>query len=497
MKHSLLNQNQMRSNGIIVDDCPVRLSPGNSSTHSIYFPDEDIRIPLQLNGCMSHFVTRLPTKQEMNSCQWLVLTDDAEWDPYSSKFNENENDALSRSVGKIRTERILSSYDSNELRSISSVISLKATVEHAMISGVSTGVKLSVTAQELADNWGVSLSNAEQTLKCTTQHFIRSAVNPIEKRYQTAIQQLKYRQLGSELYRFYSDTMFASKRSVNQNACRQIFVNKAGFCYFDPMKREAEASDALLEFIQHVGIPSALHTDGSKTQTLGSWKALVKQHHIKTTETEPNSPWQNRAEAAIRELKRHVSRLMRKTNSPLSLWDYCCNLVARIKNLTANNYYAAHGRTPVEILTGDTPDISEYMSFQWYQPVWYLDGDSFPNDKKKLGRWVGISHRVGQAMCFWILTENVTIISKTTVQAVTRDELNTTVIHDKLYDLDQRIESKIGNSIPNINLPLPANKRYIFDQDDEECDEAYQKELEKEDMIIYLTLTMTNYCLHK
>ena len=92
------------------------------------------------------------TKQEMNSCQWLVLTDDAEWDPYSSKFNDNENDALSRSVGKICTEKILSSYDYNELRSISSVFFLKATVEHAMISGVSTGVKLSVTAQELADN---------------------------------------------------------------------------------------------------------------------------------------------------------------------------------------------------------------------------------------------------------------------------------------------------------------------------------------------------------
>jgi len=29
----------------------------------------------------------------------------------------------------------------------------------------------------------MSLSNAEQSLKCTTQHFIQSAVNPIEKRY--------------------------------------------------------------------------------------------------------------------------------------------------------------------------------------------------------------------------------------------------------------------------------------------------------------------------
>jgi hypothetical protein len=198
----------------------------------------------------------------------------------------------------------------------------------------------------------VSLSNAEQTLKCTTQHFIRSAFNPIEKRYRTAIQQLRYRQLGSELGRFYSDTMFASKRSVNQNACGQIFVNKAGFCYFVPMKREAEASDALLELIQHVGISSALHTDGSKTQTLGNWEALRKQHHIKTTETKPNSPWQNRVEAGIRELKRNVSRLMRRANSPLSLWDYCCSLVARIKNLTANNYHAACDKT-LDLLGSD------------------------------------------------------------------------------------------------------------------------------------------------
>jgi len=172
---------------------------------------------------------------------------------------------------------------------------------------------------------------------------------------------------------------------------------------------------------------------------------------------------------------------MRRTNAPLSLWDYCCSLVARIKNLTANNYYAAQGRTPMEILIGDTPDISEYMAFHWYQPIWYIDGASFPDDKKKIGRWLGVSHRVGQAMCFWILTENATVISRTSVQAISRDELKTITVTDKLKDFDQRIDSRIGNDLANINLPLPANKRYIFDDDDETCNEAYQRELEKED----------------
>jgi len=195
--------------------------------------------------------------------------------------------------------------------------------------------------------------------------------------------------------RFYSDTMFASKQSVNHYTCGQTFVNKAGFIHFIPMKKEAEASDALLEFIQHLGISSLLHTDGAKIQTQGEWKRIVKQYHIKTSETEPNSPWKNRAESGIRKLKRHTRRMMRRSNSPLSLWDYCCIFVARIRNLTASNYHAAWGHTPHEILTGDTPDISENMAFTWYQPIWYLDNNSFLDDNKRLGRWLGVSHRVG------------------------------------------------------------------------------------------------------
>ncbi len=50
-----------------------------------------------------------------------------------------------------------------------------------------------------------------------------------------------------------------------------------------------------------------------------------------------------------------------------------------------NTTYSAHGRTPHEIVTGQTPDISEYVAFEWYQPVWYMDPDAFPEDKKRLG----------------------------------------------------------------------------------------------------------------
>jgi hypothetical protein len=79
-----------------------------------------------------------------------------------------------------------------------------------------------------------------------------------------------------------------------------------GFQKFIPTESKANAGDALKEFIQDVGIPSVLHTDGSPEQTHGTWAKVVKEFHIKQSLTEPHSPFQNRAEGGIRELKKHT-----------------------------------------------------------------------------------------------------------------------------------------------------------------------------------------------
>ena len=138
-----------------------------------------------------------------------------------------------------------------------------------------------------------------------------------------------------------------------------------------PLECESQASDALLEIIQQVGLPNHLHTDGSKAQMMGEWKSIIKKYHIKTSETEPYSPWQSWAEYGIRELKRHTCRIMQRTKTPTSLWDYVCFYVTCIRNMTVNQHPAAKGRTPYEIVTGETPDISEYTSFSWYQLMVY------------------------------------------------------------------------------------------------------------------------------
>ena len=115
--------------------------------------------------------------------------------------------------------------------------------------------------------------------------------------------------------------MFSSTKSISGNNCGQLFANNKGFCKFIPMEKESEAGDSLAEFIQDVGIPKGMHTDGAKAETLGRWKQITTDYNIRCTRTEPHSPWQNRAERTIKELKKMVRLLMHTQRVPLRLWD--------------------------------------------------------------------------------------------------------------------------------------------------------------------------------
>jgi hypothetical protein len=52
LENTLICPNQMRSHGIEVDDVPRHLSIDGKSSHSIYVPAEDVRLPLVLHGCI-------------------------------------------------------------------------------------------------------------------------------------------------------------------------------------------------------------------------------------------------------------------------------------------------------------------------------------------------------------------------------------------------------------------------------------------------------------
>jgi len=165
----------------------------------------------------------------------------------------------------------------------------------------------------------------------------------------------------------------------------QLFINDIGFYHFIPMKRQSEAGDTLLEFIQEIGVPSSLHTNDAKELTSGKGEQVRRDHGIKQTIAEPYSPFQNRTEVNIRELKKHVRHIISKTRTPKRLWDFCARYIAEIRSLTAQPLYSLHGCTPFEMVTGNTPDISEYLALSWYQPIYYYDAMAFPEKRELMG----------------------------------------------------------------------------------------------------------------
>ena len=77
----------------------------------------------------------------------------------------------------------------------------------------------------------------------------------------------------------------------------------------------------------------------------------------------------------------------------------------------------------MEQVTGETPNISEYLDFGFYNWVWYKDNAGL--GENCIGKWLGIAHQVGNLMSYWILMEAGCVIAcTTTVQCATSPTLS-------------------------------------------------------------------------
>ena len=74
-------------------------------------------------------------------------------------------------------------------------------------------------------------------------------------------------------------------------------------------------------------------------------------------------------------------------------------------------------KTPLEALTRETPDISQYLDFGFYDRVWFKEDAVL--GETKLARFLGVSHQVGYLMSYCVLPDSGIPMSRTTVQRVT------------------------------------------------------------------------------
>ena len=146
---------------------------------------------------------------------------------------------------------------------------------------------------------------------------------------------------------------------------------------------------------------------------------------------------------------------------PRRLWDYGLVYESEIMSRTARG---SDKRTGMERITGDTPDISEWVDFDFYDPVWYWDNPDNP-ENPLIGRWLGVAHRVGSDMCYWILKPNGHVLARTTVQHVPDLDLKKDEVKEKLQDFDNAVAVRLNDHsflLPNVG------GMYLDDIDDDE-----------------------------
>jgi hypothetical protein len=209
------------------------------------------------------------------------------------------------------------------------------------------------------------------------------------------------------------------------------------------MSTKSDAGYALDQFTQDVGIPNHLTFDGSGEQTgkKTRFNEAIRHYRIQPHEVEPYSPFQNRAELAVHIIKSKWKKLMIKRKILIRLWDFAFVWICEI--YSRQSYKG--GRTGLEKITGDTVDISEWIDFSFYDLIWYWD-TPHADENPKIGRWIGVSHRVGSALCYWVVNSNGKLLARTTVQHVTADEMATDEVKQKIASYTSGLERFLGDS---------------------------------------------------
>jgi hypothetical protein len=237
LKVTLINPNQLWSNGLVVDNCTRHLAPDPSlETHSIFVPSHNLRIHLQLKGVLSCFPSRYPSSEELESCIWVELTSSQEWNPHDSVFLEAEECCKSE-------ESSITHHQSRQIYQVQVHPTLdeiaQSLVHNVKVAAVSTSQSRSTSSlkDKVTRPFRVGLKTAEQSIKATTQLALR--------RYRTDIAQLRYPPLSGPHGEFHTDTFFASVPSLSNCTMGHLFTHDLHLCKFYPMQPKITSTRGL------------------------------------------------------------------------------------------------------------------------------------------------------------------------------------------------------------------------------------------------------------
>ena len=159
---------------------------------------------------------------------------------------------------------------------------------------------------------------------------------------------------------------------------------------------------------------------------------------------------------------------------PRELWDYGLRWMSETMSLSHTSAGTLNGHIPLTQVTGETADISEYLDFGFYDEVWFKDNAG--TEPFEPGRWLGVSDRTGNLMCYHVLNQRGVVVSRSTVQRVTNLEKTTSEMKDIFEKFDIAIQKKLNLIDKGYvgDKPNPEDWADLIETDEDFRDEFFQ-----------------------
>ena len=417
---SILSVDQMRHYDIDVNEKPKRYG-GKQNLVTL----EEQELPLRYKESLVWLKIERPSKEDLTSYPIIQLTSDQPWDPGNQCDDERAANPTRMRPKPPEVERIRQCLGWKP---------------HEVV---------------------------EKTMKATTQYVRNSLRLPMRQHFKTRNRALFVNRLRETVC---TDTFFSSVKALNGETCVQLYVGKtSALTEVFGMTSESQMYETLQDFIIKWGAPNCLFSDGAKAEFSKNVKRILREYGIRSHRSEPYHQNQNLAERRIQDVKMLSNTILDRTNSPEDLWFLATEYSAYLLNHLAVR--TLNWKTPIEVATGETPDISNLLQFHWYEKVYYLDPrSSYPSPREKLGHFVGVAEDVGDTLTYKVLTSDTRQVIFRSVVRPADVERNLRAESETSHELkDQRIfsESDLRNDVeyPTIDPEVIVGRNFVVERD--------------------------------
>ena len=424
-----------------VNDKSMKVSGG---LQCIQTPDGYMH-PLDIRNGLPYIPMRPYTDKEWETLPHVTWTSDSDWDPsvLDHKLTDKEQwyDAVSDLADSIisspfdefgnfkRRETELHFFDAGEEiisndRNNNNTTSLDDIIFDAIIHTYKHQ-RTSSTDSPLLELHSMTLNKKSPDYESLRPFFLNATADVIKRTFAATTQYARTNIGGIQLKKTFktpfpacnihrrneavaTDTIYSDTPAIDDGSkIAQLYVGRSTLVTdVYGIKTEKQFVNTLEDNIRKRGAMDKLISDRAQVEVSGRVLDILRSYVIDSWQSEPHYQHQNFAERRYSTVKPLVNVLLNLTGAPAYCWLLALCYVCFVLNHTAVG--SLNWRTPIEKMTGSTPDISSLLCFRFWEPVYYkLDDADFPSEStERRGRFVGIAENVGHALTFKVLTDD-------------------------------------------------------------------------------------------